>query len=210
MRKKLFGLVLAAVLVVAQATTVMAAGSKELGTSASDAAASIEQSDLDQATKEAVQDQISKAQAGDLSAIPGVPGGDVISCGVYNATSTSVRLTGLGIPGNATRVGLMHYSIARKTWEYVSANWDGEVLTATLKDLSPIVVVAEVEIDRSYNDDDEDVETVSSGSAAATAAANGGAATSPKTGVASDWSLWIFAAAALAVVSAAAAKRSRD
>lgn len=212
MKKKLFGLVLAAVLVVAQATTAFAAGSKELGTTAADATASIEQSDLDQATKDTVKDQIAKAQAGDLSSIPVSPKGDVVSCGVYNATSTNVRLTGLSIPKNAVKVGLLHYSIARKAWEYVSANWDGEVLTATLKDLSPIVVVAEVEIDRSYNDDDDDVETTSAGgaSAAGSSAAAGGVATSPKTGVASDWSLWIFAAAAFAAVSGAALKKSRN
>lgn len=210
MKKKLFGFLLAATLIVAQATTAFAAGSKELGTTAADATAAIEQSELTQATKDAVKDQIAKAQAGDLSSIPVGPKGDVVSCGVYNATSTNVRLTGISIPKNAVKVGLLHYSIARQTWEYVSANWDGEVLTATLVDLSPIVVVAEVKVDRSYNDDDDDVETTSSGSAAAASTtADGGVATSPKTGVESDWALWIFAAAALAAVSGTALKKSR-
>lgn len=215
MKKKLFGLVLAAVLVVAQATTVMAAGSKELGTTAADATASVEQAEnLTAAEKETVQTALTKAQAGDLSGIQALPGGELVSCGVFNANSVNVSLKGLSIPSNAKRVYVMHFSLTRKIWECVSANWDGETLTATLKDLSPIVVVADVEVDRSYNDDDEDVETTSSGSAAASgtsaAGASAGVATSPKTGVASDWALWIVAAAALAAVSGAAAKRSRN
>lgn len=223
MKKKLFGMLLAATLILAQTATVFAAGSKEAPEAGVEAASvpigdtqaaftELEGSALPEEKKEEVKDQIALANAGDLSAIPVAPTGDVKAVTkVFDVTQAGDVSVKVNIPSKVTAMYALHFSITRGLWEKLPAaiGNDGWV-TFTLADVSPVILVAEVDVDRSYNDDDGDDEAAPAGAASAPAAtAAGSVATSPKTGVASDWALWMVAAVVLLGISGAAFRKTR-
>lgn len=92
--------------------------------------------------------------------------------GMYEATLSVPTLTEA-----TTNVRILHYSTTRSLWEIVvpsDVNYTDKQITAAFEDLSPIAVLADV-------DETADV-------------AEG---TSPKTGVASDWGLYMAGAVVL-------------
>lgn len=74
----------------------------------------------------------------------------------------------------ARNVQILHYSLARNLWELVptEVNYDAKTVTGTFQDLSPVIIVANVD-------------------------ASAGVGTSPKTGESADWMTWIGAAVVL-------------
>ena len=74
----------------------------------------------------------------------------------------------------ATNVQILHYSLVRNLWELVptEVNYDAKTVTGTFQDLSPVIIVANVD-------------------------ASAGVGTSPKTGESADWMTWIGAAVVL-------------
>ena len=74
----------------------------------------------------------------------------------------------------ATNVQILHYSLVRNLWELVptEVNYDAKTVTGTFQDLSPVIIVANVD-------------------------ASAGVGTSPKTGETADWMTWIGAAVVL-------------
>lgn len=100
--------------------------------------------------------------------------GDVVlnEDGMYETTLSVPTLTEA-----ATNVRILHYSTVRSLWEIVipsDVNYEDKEITAAFEDLSPIVVLADV-------DETADV-------------AEG---TSPQTGVTSDWGLYMAGAVVL-------------
>lgn len=81
-----------------------------------------------------------------------------------------------------TNVRLLHYSTERNLWEIVTptdVNYKNKQITAEFIDLSPVAVIADVDESRTEGND-----TTGSG-------------TSPKTGVSSDWGMYMGAAVLL-------------
>lgn len=217
MKKKLFGMLLAATLILAQTATVFAAGSAqatEQGTK--DAIAKVEASaELLDSQKADVTSKLVAAEKNDVSAIASAAGesvGTVKEAIVTDATAKThvVKVT----PLSNVNWRAFHYSFARKIWEEVKVevNSTGEVLTAYLDDLSPVVFVAE-EVQQSSSKkkhhSSSSSESTAASAPAATVAADGGVITSPKTGVSSDWSVWMMSAVVLGGISVAAFRRKR-
>ena len=88
----------------------------------------------------------------------------------------------------ARNVQILHYSLARNLWELVptEVDYDAKTVTGTFRDLSPVVIVAEV---------DNSGDSGTGGSSGSSS--SDGTAQSPKTGVASDWMTWLSAAVVL-------------
>lgn len=112
--------------------------------------------------------------------------GDVVlnEDGMYETTLSVPTLTEA-----ATNVRILHYSTVRSLWEIVipsDVNYEDKEITAAFEDLSPIVVLADV-------DETADV-------------AEG---TSPKTGVTSDWGLYMAGAVVLFGAAGAVYSRKR-
>lgn len=83
-------------------------------------------------------------------------------------------------------VKLLHYSTVRNVWEVITpsdVNYDTKQITAVFKDLSPVAVIS-----------DMDESKLTEGHGTGTGTATG---TSPKTGVESDWWVYLASAAAL-------------
>lgn len=216
MKKKLFGMLLAATLILAQTATVFAAGSAaatEQGTK--DAIASVEAStELSDSQKADVTSKLLSAEKNDVSGIASAAGesvGTVKEAIVTDATAKThvVKVT----PLSNVNWRAFHFSIARKIWEEVKVevNSTGEVLTAYLDDLSPVVFVAE-EVQqggKKKHHSSSSSESTAAPAPAATVAADGGVITSPKTGVSSDWAVWMMSAVVLGGISVAAFRRRR-
>lgn len=112
--------------------------------------------------------------------------GDVVlnEDGMYETTLSVPTLTEA-----ATNVRILHYSTVRSLWEIVipsDVNYEDKEITAAFEDLSPIVVLADV-------DETADV-------------AEG---TSPKTGVTFDWGLYMAGAVVLFGAAGAVYSRKR-
>ena len=87
-----------------------------------------------------------------------------------------------------TDVQILHYSTVRNLFELItptSVDYEGKTITAVFEDLSPVAIVAKVE------------------------AADSTVGTSPKTGVPSTWMVFFGAAVVLAGVSAVAYRKER-
>ena len=93
-------------------------------------------------------------------------------------------------------VQILHYSLARNLWELVptEVDYDAKTVTGTFQDLSPVVIVAEV--DNSGDSGTGGSSGSGSGSSSGSSSSDG-TAQSPKTGMASDWMTWIGAAVVL-------------
>lgn len=212
MKKRFLGTLLAAALVVTQAVSVFAAGSKT--TQATLSGESAGKYEVTEGTREsfsevkeaAVLDAIMAVNEGtskleDLAAtlketapevakelegktlatkffdLKAIGDGVKTEDGKYKVTFTVPSLT-----KSLTEVKVLHYSTARSTWEVIApedVNYTTKEITAKFEDLSPVAVIGK-----------------NTGSAAV-GSANSTTGTSPKTGVASDWALYVSASAVL-------------
>ena len=90
-----------------------------------------------------------------------------------------------------TDVHILHYSTVRNLFELItptSVDYEGKTITAVFEDLSPVAIIAKVD---------------------ASKAADSTVGTSPKTGVPSTWMVFFGAAVILAGVSAVAYRKER-
>ena len=90
-----------------------------------------------------------------------------------------------------TDVQILHYSTVRNLFELItptSVDYEGKTITAVFEDLSPVAIIAKVD---------------------ASKAADSTVGTSPKTGVPSTWMVFFGAAVILAGVSAVAYRKER-
>ena len=236
MKKKLFGVILAAALVVTQAVTVFAAGSRTSDVAlAGDSASNYEVYEASAESFAAVSAQapqtveaileINSGSASLGSLVETIRG--LISAGSSEVNMTEdqvaaleAELTGKSLVSNffeispvgngaqdengnyvvtlsvpsltesMTNVRLLHYSTERALWEVVTpsdVNYGSQTVTAAFADLSPVAVIADVD----------------------TAAGDTAVGTSPQTGVASVWMIWLGAAVVLAVVAAVTIRKVR-
>lgn len=215
MKKKIFGTILAAALVVAQTVTVFAAGSKvaeaspagdsvgkyeftaitadnfqDLAESAPDVKSLIDSinagTESIQAVAEQAPDLADKEMLTPIFDLQPINGGIQTEDGKYLVTMSVPTLT-----EEMTDVLLLHYSTVKSVWEIVTpsdVDYSNKEITAEFEDLSPVAVIAKVD---------------------ASSAADTSEGTSPKTGVVSGWTGWLGAAVVLGIVSAAAVRKSR-
>lgn len=220
MKKKIFGTILAAVLVVTQAVTVFAAGSRvaeatlagdsvgyyeitaiteddfqDLAETAPDVKSLIDAINAGTESLQAIADQ-----APDLADILAdkellTPIFDLVPVNGGVTTDDGNYLVTLSVPtltSDVSDVGLLHYSTERSVWE---------IITPTDVDYSDKEVTAEFE-DLSPVAVIAKVDTSS--------AADTATGTSPQTGVVSGWLGWLGAAVILGAVSVAAVRKSRQ
>lgn len=212
MKKKLFGTILAAALVVAQAVSAFAADSATAMPGESTGSYQITAINSGDQFPDVPADVMNKILAvnggteslqsvadlapGLASSLSGktmvtpffdlspVSGGVQAAAGGYEVTLQVSSLT-----SGTTGVQALHYSTARNTWELVaptSVDSANKQITLVFQDLSPVAIIA-------------DGGTV----------ANNATGTSPKTGVASNWMALLGAGAVLAFVSVAVYRKSR-
>lgn len=116
---------------------------------------------------------------------------------------------------DAPNVGVIHFNVSTGAWEYIipdNVDFANKQLTVTFSDLSPVIIVAGEAAQQGGSSSGGSSSGSSSGGSSSGSSAgstSGGVGTSPKTGVVSDWGMWIGAAAVLAAVAAVASKRSR-
>lgn len=217
MKRKLFGTLLAAALVVTSAFTVMAAGSKT-----SSAALTGETAQYYQIT-ETFTDNGSYSE-GVLDVINSINSGNATLDAVAKlAPELASELSGMElatkfqdlqlkegeVPKNANSmyeptitvpnltdamkdVKILHYSTVRSVWEIITPNnvdYSAKSITAEFQDLSPIAVLYRTDV---------------SASAATADSAKG---TSPSTGAESNWGMFAGAAAIFCGASAAAYRK---
>lgn len=207
MKKRLFGTLLAAALVVTSAVSAFAAGSKTAApTVVGDSAGKYEVKEI---TKEAfpelasskpeVIDAILDINAGKASVETiaeqapelkdQLEGKSLVSkfvdlTALDAATKTAdgkyqVTLSVPGLTAAASDVLVLHYSTVRSVWETITpskVDTASKQITAEFQDLSPVAVIAKVDAEKAAD------------------ATNG---TSPKTGVASNWGMFMGAAVVL-------------
>lgn len=222
MRKKLLGSLLAAALVVTQAVSVFAAGGSKTAdvTLTGDAAGYYEVSEGTKENFDAVEDEktlntillvndgtttledfakdieetypeVAKELEGKsmltkfFDLIP-INGGIKTEDGKYLVTLSVPQLTEA-----CKNVKVLHYSTVRKVWEVITptdVNYANKQITVEFEDLSPVAIIADV-------DASQTTDSTTAG-------------TSPKTGVNSDWMLWM-GAAVLFGLGAVVFKKSR-
>lgn len=210
MKKKLFGMILAAVLVVSQAVTVFAAGSKEAGvspagdsqgayaiTAGSAAAFSYLEGSADAvlARIRALNDgsvSLYSIDAGlsdkrmvtDIFDLSAIDGGVLTEDGKYLVTLEVTSIT-----SSMTGIQILYYNTATGEWEVITPtdiDYASQTVTFVIDQLpAPVCVIADT----------------------GTAAEGNVEGTSPQTGVTSGWTMWMGAAAALAGVSLAAYRK---
>lgn len=107
-------------------------------------------------------------------------------------------------------VQILHYSLARNLWELVptEVNYDAKTVTGTFQDLSPVVIVADVESSDGSGAQTGGGSGSSSGSSSGSGASEG-AAQSPKTGETSDWMTWVGAAVVFGAAAVLVRKQKR-
>lgn len=210
MKKRFFGTLLAAALVVTQVVSVFAAGSRTTQvTLVGEAAGKYEVSEGTAATFSYLHESAPEVEAKILAVNSGeatlqsiaeqapelakelegkslitkffdlepINGGIRTEDGKYKVTLSVPALTEA-----LTNVRLLHYSTERNLWEIVTptdVNYKNKQITAEFIDLSPVAVIADVDESRTEGND-----TTGSG-------------TSPKTGVSSDWGMYMGAAVLL-------------
>lgn len=217
MKKRLFGTLLAAALIVSQAMSVFAADSKigEVAV-AGDSVGYYElrmvggEEDMPGVTDEAVIEKILAVNAGEESLqsvaelapdLEDILAGKVLLTKFFDLVPINggaktedgkytVTLSVSTLTAAVTDVGLLHYSTARQKWEVVApedVDYDSKEITIEFEDLSPVAVIGKV------ND----------------AAADNTVGTSPKTGAVSGWMIWMGAAIVLITAGAVTYRRSR-
>lgn len=224
MKKRIFGTILAAALVVTQAVSVFAAGSRTTQvTLVGDSASYYEVSEgtqenfseLAQSVPEVVKkilavnagtetlqsiSDLAPELAGELEGkslitkffdLKPVNGGVKTADGKYLVTISVPELTEA-----LTNVRLIHYSTERSLWEIVTptdVNYKNKQITAELIDLSPVAVIADVDESK----------------AAGTSESAAGTGIAPKTGVDSQWGVYMAGAAVLLGISAIIFRRNK-
>ena len=214
MKKRLFGTFLAAALVLTQAVTAFAAGSKTADVAvAGDSVGYYQVSEASEAvfkqngvTDDAVLELIMAVNAGsktlqdtDLADMLAdkemiTPFFDLIPINGGIQTDDGKYLVTLSVPTlteGMTDVMLIHYSTVRSVWEIVeptNVDYASHEITAEFEDLSPVAVIANTD------------------NAAAADTATG---TSPQTGMSSSWMVWLGAAVVLAAAGAVTYRKAR-
>ena len=218
MKKRLFGTFLAAALVLIQAVTVFAAGSRTAdvalpGDSASYyevAEATEEVFAASGVTDDAVLSKIMAVNASTetLQSVAELapeleadladkdmltPFFDLVPVngGIQENGMYVVTLSVPTLTEGMTDVRLLHYSTERSLWEIVEptdVDYAAQTITAEFEDLSPVAVIANTD------------------NAAAADTATG---TSPQTGMSSSWMLWLGAAVVLAAAGAVTYRKAR-
>lgn len=218
MKKRLFGTFLAAALVLTQAVTVFAAGSRTAdvalpGDSASYyevAEATEEVFAASGVTDDAVLSKIMAVNASTetLQSVAELapeleadladkdmltPFFDLVPVngGIQENGMYVVTLSVPTLTEGMTDVRLLHYSTERSLWELVEptdVDYAAQTITAEFEDLSPVAVIANTD------------------NAAAADTATG---TSPQTGMSSSWMLWLGAAVVLAAAGAVTYRKAR-
>lgn len=206
MKKRLFGTLLAAALVVTQVVSVFAAGSKT--TQATPAGESVGKYEITEGTAEnfsevkeqAVLDKILAVNNGTATlesiaeqaeAIKDELTGKVLVTKFFDLVPINggvktedgkykVTFTVPNLTEALQDVKVLHYSTQRAVWEVITpdnVNYSTKEITAQFEDLSPVAVIGK-----------------NTGAGTSTDSATG---TSPKTGVASDWILYAGASVVL-------------
>lgn len=218
MKKRLFGTFLAAALILTQAVTAFAAGSKTADVALSgDSASYYEVTEASEevfkesgVTDEAVLSKIMAVNAGtetlqsvgelapeletDLADKTMItPFFDLIPIngGIQEDGMYLVTLSVPTLTEGMTDVRLLHYSTVRSLWEIVEpedVDYAAQTITAKFEDLSPVAVIANTD------------------NAAAADTATG---TSPQTGMSYGWMVWLGAAVVLAAAGAVTYRRAR-
>ena len=193
MRKKILATLMVVGLLAAQTLTVCAAGSAAAGAQVSSGytvavdAKNGEEKNLTEMVKNS-PDEVKKAVEG-KKALTGVmdvkPDGAHKVDGKYVVTFTVQNLT-----SSMSEVTVLHF------------NKDAKTVTAKFASLSPVVIVA-----KEASTGNGSGSGSSSGSSSSSSSSSSAAAASPKTGVASDWAMWIGAAVVLGAASVALKKK---
>ena len=217
MKKRLFGTLLAAALVVTQVVSVFAAGSKT--TQATPAGESVGKYEMTEGTAEnfsevkeqAVLDEILAVNNGTATlesiaeqaeAIKDELTGKVLVTKFFDLVPINggvktedgkykVTLTVPNLTEALQDVKVLHYSTQRAVWEVITpdnVNYSTKEITAQFEDLSPVAVIGK-----------------NTGAGTSTDSTTG---TSPKTGVASDWIL--YAGASVVLLGAAVVVLGRN
>lgn len=217
MKKRLFGAILAAVLVVSQAVTVFAAGSKIAGVST--AGDSVGYYTVAEGTAQAfsyladdVAEKILAVNGGSASLAsiadmtPGIRAslaGKRMITDFFNLSAENggvktadgkylVSLEVTSITSSMTGIQILYYNTATGTWSVITPSdvaYADQVITFTVDQLpAPICIIA----DEGTNADDNKT------------------GTSPQTGAVSGWIMWMGAALILAGASLAVYKKSKN
>lgn len=218
MKKRLFGTFLAAALILTQAVTVFAAGSRTADVALSgDSASYYEVAEATEevfaasgVTDDAVLSKIMAVNASTetLQSVAELapeleadladkdmltPFFDLVPVngGIQENGMYVVTLSVPTLTEGMTDVRLLHYSTERSLWEIVEptdVDYAAQTITAEFEDLSPVAVIANTD------------------NAAAADTATG---TSPQTGMSSSWMLWLGAAVVLAAAGAVTYRKVR-
>ncbi len=220
MKKKIFGTILAAALVVTQAVTVFAAGSKVA--EATVAGSSAGKYQITAITEDTFQDLAESApevktlideinegteqlqaiaeQAPELAEVLAdkellTPIFDLAPIGDAEMTADGKYLVTLSVPTLTEAMSdvlLLHYSTVRSVWETITPS---NVDTANKEITAEFEDLSPIAVIAKVN---------------GSAAADSQVGTSPKTGVVSDWMGWLGAAVVLGAVSVTAVRKSRQ
>lgn len=210
MKKKLFGMILAAVLVVSQAVTVFAAGSKEAGVSpAGDSKGAYTVTEESAAAFSYLEGTADEVLARILAVNEGSAGLDSIAANlsgkrmvtdIFNLSEVNggvktadgkylVTLEVTSITSSMTGIQILYYNTVTGEWEVITPtdiDYANQTVTFVIDQLpAPVCVIADT----------------------GTAAEDSGKGLSPQTGVTSGWTMWIGAAVVLAGVSLAAYRK---
>ena len=206
MKKRILGTLLAAALVVTQAVSVFAAGSKttqatpagesvgkyemiegteenfkEVAEKAPEVAAKIEAINEGTATLESIAEQLKEELTGKTLVtkffdVKPVDGGVKAEDGKYIVTFHVPNLTEA-----LQDVKVLHYSTERAVWEVINpenVDYAKKEITAKFEDLSPVAIIGK-------------------NTGAGSSTTDSSASTSPKTGVGSDWGIYVSASVLL-------------
>lgn len=229
MKKRFFGAILAAALVVTQVVSVFAAQSRTTDmTAAGDSAAwysvrgraRADFSELE-GEREDVLDLIMKVNEGSATLediareAPDIAGelqGKTLVTGIFRVEPINggqpladgthrVTFSVPGLTTAMTNIKILHYSAERGVWEVITpyaVDYDAKTITADFRDLFAVAVIADI----------DESQTQGTGSAATnTSGSSQGVA--PKTGVESDWMLYVGAAGIFAIAGIVLVKSRR-
>lgn len=114
-----------------------------------------------------------------------------------------------------TSVYALHFNMSTGTWEVLPATLNGNKVTVTFTNgASPVVIVAKEKTSSrksssSHSSSSSDEAEAAGGEAVAAAADGTAIAVSPRTGMASDWSLWMGMAVVLLGISGVVFRRTK-
>lgn len=231
MKKKLFAMLLTAALVAAQGVTALAAGSAEAGNTVKTPLSSIEvtavtpgtvdviTSDsvaatvdsylsctLSAETKEAVKAQLAEVAAdGKVDSVLKSMSADarkgirrfttlgVLDLKPESGSTMTTRIT--NVPADVTLYAL--HLTKDGVWEQISVTRNGDMFTFSSSNWSPVIFGYK----EPWVDPDPGHGSSGGGQSSSAETTSAGLVASPKTGVASDWSLWMGGAVALLAVA---------